>query len=80
MHYIYAEANESTKRSEYLKISRSLCRREDICIVMFWDDKELMPADTFPLDDEHVETKLAHYNVNKFRGTNRLAVCAVDRC
>jgi hypothetical protein len=48
--------------------------------VMFWDDKELMPKNTFPVDDQHVETKLAHYNINKFKGTRRLAVCAVDRC
>jgi hypothetical protein len=80
MYYVYAESDENTDRNEFLKVSRSLCRSKDMCIVMFWNDKSNMPNNNAPVNEQHVEAKVAHYNYNKHKGYDRLAICAVESC
>ncbi|TNF98515.1 MAG: hypothetical protein EP297_07755 [Gammaproteobacteria bacterium] len=80
MHYVYANSDENTEKKEFRKIARSLCRGKDICIVMFWNDKSLMPENNAPLSEDNVESKVAHYNINKHKGYDRLAICAVESC
>ncbi|TNF97795.1 MAG: hypothetical protein EP297_09770 [Gammaproteobacteria bacterium] len=80
MHYVHVQSDSSIEKDEFFKASKALCKHQDICIVMFWDDKELMPPASEPLTDGHVASKLAHYNLNKYTGLERVAVCAVDGC
>ena len=78
-HFVYIEDAPSTDRGPYLRIASNICRGQRICIVMFWNDRSKVPH-SLPMTDAQVNAKVAHYNLNKNTGLDRLLICAVDGC
>ncbi len=79
MHFVYVESDPSTDKSTYRKIANEICRGVRICIVMYWSDKSSMPS-AIPMTDAQVNSKDAHYNLNKNTNLDRVLICAVDGC
>lgn len=79
IHLVYIEPAPSINRASYREAVTEICKGERICIVMFWDDKTSMPS-SVPMTDAQVDSKVAHYNLNKNTSLDRLLICAVDGC
>lgn len=79
MHFTYIESDASVSKESYLQVGDYICKGESVCIVMFWNDKSLIPI-SLPMTDEQVNAKIAHYNLNKNPGLHRVNVCATDGC
>ena len=78
-HFVYVENSPTIDRNAYRQIAEKICRGERICIVMFWNDRTKVPH-SLPMTDAQVNAKVAHYNLNKNTGLDRLLICAVDGC
>ena len=78
-HFVFIEDSPSIDRSTYRQIAKTICRGESICIVMFWKDRTKVPY-SLPMTDAQVNAKVAHYNLNKNTGLDRVLICAVDGC
>lgn len=68
-----------TNRQVLLDVSKEVCGGANICIVMFWDD-ESKAANSLPMTDEQVNAQVAHYNINKNTGLDRLLLCNQGSC
>lgn len=79
MHFVYIEPAHSIGKISYRVVANEICRGERICIVMFWDDKYSMPS-SIPMTDAQVNSKVAHYNLNKNTSLDHVSICAVDGC
>ena len=79
IHFVYVDPSEHPHRSTYKKIAKKVCSNENICIVMFWSNKDLTPR-SIPMTDEQMNSKTAHYNLNKNTGLDRLLICSEDGC
>ena len=79
MHFVYVDPAQHPDRSAYKKIARKICSDGNVCIVMFWDNKDLAPR-SIPMTDEQLNSKVAHYNVNKNTGLERILICSEDGC
>jgi hypothetical protein len=79
VHFVYVETTPSINKAAYREIANKVCKGERICIVMFWDDKSSMPS-SIPMTDAQVNSKVAHYNLNKNTGLERVLICAEDGC
>ena len=77
--FIFVEDSPTIDRSTYLRIAKTICRGERICIVMFWNDRTKVPR-SLPMTDAQINAKVAHYNLNKNTGLDRVLICAVDGC
>lgn len=78
-HFVFVESSPKVNKNSYRQISDYICGREQICIVMFWNTKDQTPR-SLPMTDEQVNSKVAHYNLNKNTGMDRLSICAEDGC
>ena len=78
-HFIFVKDSPTIDRSTYRRIAKTICRGERICIVMFWKDRTKVPY-SLPMTDAQVNAKVAHYNLNKNTGLDRVLICAVDGC
>ena len=79
MHFVYMKKSSEVSRDSYLQVGDYICKGENVCIVMFWDNKSLVPS-SIPMTDKQVDSKVAHYNLNKNTGMQRMAMCATDGC
>lgn len=79
IHLIYIEPAPSISRASYRDAVTEICKGERVCIVMFWDDKTSMPS-SVPMTDVQIDTKVAHYNLNKNTSLDRLLICSEDGC
>lgn len=78
-HFVFAGGLSKADRSTYRQISDYICRETQVCIVMFWDNRAHTPR-SLPMTDEQVNSKVAHYNLNKSTGMDRLLICAEGGC
>lgn len=80
-HFVYTP---HTDESIYREISNKLCKKESVCIVLFWNDRSYTPNHAqetmLPMTDDQVNKKVAHYNLNKNTGLDRLLLCNNGSC
>lgn len=79
MHLVVVDPQYSTDRQALLAISKVVCSGLDICTAIFWDD-ESKAANSLPMTDQQVNDQIAHYNVNKNSGNDRLLLCNEGSC
>jgi hypothetical protein len=79
VHFVYIEPSPSINKNSYREVADIICERERICIVMFWNERNSMPS-SIPMTDAQVNSKVAHYNLNKNTGVDRVLICAADGC
>jgi hypothetical protein len=78
-HVVVIDPKYSSDRGVLLAISKQVCAGQEICIVMFWDDESKAPT-SIPMTDQQVNDKVAHYNINKNSGLDRLLLCNQGNC
>lgn len=70
---------KGTTKSNLQAIANAVCSGSDICIIHFWDDRNLA-AGALPMSDDQLQARIAQYNLNKNTGLNRLIVCKDGGC
>ena len=76
MHFVYTALSDA---DSFREIAYEICAKDSICIVHFWNNKQLTPV-SLPMSDEQVNAKVASYNYNKNTKLQRLLICSVDGC
>lgn len=79
IHFVYVESIPEINKMSYREVASKICKDERICIVMFWNDRTSIPS-SIPMTNLQVSSKVAHYNLNKNTGVDRLLICAKDGC
>jgi hypothetical protein len=79
MHFVYVQKEPQVSKEQYLQVGDFICKEERVCIVMFWDDRTMIPS-SLPMTDEQLNAKVAHYNLNKNSGMHRVSICADVGC
>lgn len=78
-HFIVIDSKYNTDKETLRSLSNTICGSQDVCIVIFWNDKSLA-ATVLPLTDEQVNAEVAWYNRNKNSGNDELLLCKNGNC
>ena len=78
-HFVHFDAEKLVVRKDFNQVGKAICRKSNMCIVMFWEDKGLVPS-FLPMTDAQVEAKKAHYVINRRTKFERLSLCESDGC
>jgi hypothetical protein len=78
-HMVVIAPQHNHNKQVLLDISKEICRRESICVVLFWDNED-KAAHTIPMTDQQVNDQVAQYNINKNSGLDRLLFCTQGSC
>ncbi|RVU29750.1 hypothetical protein [Neptunomonas marina] len=76
---VYVVPLSTKSKVPYREVANKVCAGERICIALFWDEKENVPL-SMPMTDMQVATKVAHYNLNKNTGLDRVRICSNEGC
>mgnify|MGYP001079730365 CR=1 FL=1 len=78
-HFIHFDAEKLISRDDFSRVGKFICRKSNMCIVMFWDDMALVPK-FMPMTDAQVNAKKAHYLINRRTKYEMLNLCSDDGC
>jgi len=72
-------AAKGTNAADLQIIAKSVCSANAICIVHFWNDRNLA-AKSLPMTDTQLNYEVAQYNLNKNTGLDQLLTCNAGDC
>lgn len=78
-HFVHFDAEKLVSRKDFNQVGKAICRKSNMCIVMFWEDKALVPS-FLPMTGAQLEAKKAHYVINRRTKFERLILCESDDC
>lgn len=79
MNFVYVNSSAGNDKSAYEFIAEKVCKKEKVCTVIFWDEKENVPTE-MPMTDEQVNTQVAHYVQNKHTKYKHMRLCSNGSC
>lgn len=74
-HFIVVDEAVTANREALQSIADWVCKLQDICAIIFWDDVG-KAATEIPMTDEQTEAIMARYNKNKGNDVDRVSTCA----
>jgi len=78
-HLVVIDPIYKTDRQALIYISKNICASDDICKVLFWDDKS-KAANSLPMTDLQVNAEVANYSFNKNTSLDKLLICNQGSC
>jgi len=71
MHFVHIDEEHWKDQDQYRLAIGEICAGKNMCQVLFWKDKRLVPK-KLPMSDAAVKAKVAHWQYNGNTGVRRL--------